>query len=357
MRDIRVGTKTIGAAHPVYIIAEMSANHQGGLDKALAIIHAAKEVGADAVKLQTYRADTMTLNSTKEDFLIASHSPWKKYKTKFSLYEKIAMPWEWHVDLVAEGRKIGIDVFSTPFDRSAVDFLETLQMPAYKIASPEITDIPLIKRVGQTKMPVILSTGVATLEDITLAVQTLREQGCQDIILLKCTTAYPAPPAEVNLQTIPDLARRFHCQSGISDHTLGIGIPVAAVALGARVIEKHFVLEDGDDSVDSFFSLKPLEFKAMVDEVRKVEAALGQVTYELTPSAQKSLGARRSLYVAENIKCGEQLTEDNCKSVRGGFGLHPKYLESILGKKVKQDLEMGDRLTWDVVEAVNKESV
>lgn len=351
MKDIKVENRIIGDSYPVYIVAEMSANHCGSYDNAIDIIRAAKESGADAVKLQTYRADTMTLNSTKDDFLLPSSSPWVKYKTRYSLYEKTSTPWEWHEDLIREGRKLGIDVFSTPFDCSSVDFLENLNVRMYKVASPEITDIPLIKRIGKTQKPVMISTGMATLDDITLAVKILREQGCYDIILLKCTTAYPAPPDEINLRTIPHMSETFGCHVGISDHTLGIGVPVAAVALGARVIEKHFALsKSGGDSVDAFFSLKPEEFKLMVGEVRKVEAALGRVTYELTPTTKKNIRVRRSLYISKSIKKGEELTMDNCKSVRGGFGLHPMHLESVIGRKVKRNLEEGDRLSWEVIE-------
>jgi len=347
---VKIGKREISQSSPAYIIAEMSANHGGDFDKAIKILHAAKKSGADALKLQTYRAHTMTLDSNKKDFLIPSDNPWGAHKTLYSLYEKATTPWEWHRDLIKEGQKIGIEVFSSPFDVSAVDFLEKLNVPAYKIASPEISDIPLIKRVGQTGKPVLISTGLAELEDIELAVKTLRQEGCKDICLLKCTSAYPAPANEINMRTIPDMIQRFNCLAGISDHTLGIGVPVAAVALGARVIEKHFILDKKDDSVDGFFSLDPMEFKMMVDEIRKIEQALGQVDYSISSGSKKNLFAKRSLYVAKDIKKGEVLTGENIKSVRPFHGLHPKHYEEVLGKKASRDLERGDRLFWDVIE-------
>jgi pseudaminic acid synthase len=339
----------IGSNTPTYIIAEMSANHGGNFGTAIKIINKAKACGADAVKLQTYRGDTITLDSDSDDFLIPGDSPWKEHNTLYSLYEKASTPWEWHEALFKEGKKVGIDVFSSPFDLTAVDFLEELNNPIYKIASPEITDIPLLKKVGATGKPVILSTGVATLEDLSLAVRTLRGAGCQHLTILKCTTAYPTPYDEVNLRTIPHLAETFDCYAGISDHTLGIGVPIAAVALGAKVIEKHFVLDKNDQSVDAFFSLSPDEFKLMVEEVRKVESAIGKVTYELTAEAKKSFRARRSLYASKNIVKGEVFSEDNVKSVRPGLGLHPKHFEALVGKKAIQDIAKGDRISWNLI--------
>ena len=350
MCKAKIGNKVIDATSPTYIIAEMSANHGGDFNKALEIVSVAAESGADAIKLQTYRADTITLDSDKEDFFIPSDNPWESHKTLFSLYEKAYTPWEWHHDLIQEGKKLGLDVFSSAFDSSAVEFLEKLDVPAYKIASPEITDVGLLKKVAQTKKPVIVSTGVAGLSDIVLAVGTLRKEGCEQIILLKCTSSYPAPPEEINLNTIPHMAQMFDCLVGISDHTLGIGVPVAAVALGARVIEKHFILNKEDDSPDAFFSLDPQEFRLMVEEVRKVEKALGTIIYEPTEKVRKNMWGRRSLYISQDVKAGETLSEDNVKSVRPAFGLHPKYFEKIIGKKVKENLEKGDRLSWEVIE-------
>jgi pseudaminic acid synthase len=337
-----------------YIIAEMSANHGGNFETAIKIIRKAKESGADAVKLQTYRADTITLDSDKEDFLIPDGSPWKEHKTLYSLYEKASTPWEWHEDLFREGKKVGIDVFSSPFDSTAVDFLEELNNPIYKIASPEITDIPLLKKVGATGKPVILSTGIAVLKDLDLAVRTLREVGCMHLAILKCTTAYPTPYNEVNLRTIPHLAETFDCFAGISDHTLGIGVPIAAVALGAKIIEKHFVLDKSENSVDAFFSLTPDEFQLMVEEIRKVESALGKITYELTPQAKKNIRGRRSLYVSKEIVQGETFSKENIKSVRPGLGLHPKHFEELLGKKAAQNISKGERLSWQLIDFRNQ---
>ncbi|MGK5093316.1 pseudaminic acid synthase [Deltaproteobacteria bacterium TL4] len=350
MKKIQIGNHSIGHEQPCYIVAEMSGNHDGDIRKAKQIIHAAKDAGADAVKLQTYRADTITLDCGNEDFLIPKDNPWEQHKTMFSLYELAYTPWEWHEELIQEANRLEIDIFSSPFDLTAVDFLESLQIPAYKIASPEITDIPLLKRVANTGKPVIVSNGVATLEDLYLAVKTLRENGCDQIILLKCTTAYPAPPEEINLRTIPHMAETFECVTGLSDHTTGIGIPVAAVACGAKLIEKHLVLDRSECGVDSFFSLEPGEFKQMVEEIRKVEKALGTVCYELTASARKNLRGRRSLYISKDIRQGESFTVNNIKSVRPAFGLHPKHYESILGRHAKKDLKKGERLTWEIIE-------
>ncbi len=342
--------KSINNYEPTYIIAEMSANHGGDFDTAIKIIREAKQCGADAVKMQTYRGDTITLNSDQEDFLIPDTSPWKEHKTLYSLYETASTPWEWHKELFHEGKKLGIDIFSSPFDITAVDFLEKLNNPVYKIASPEITDIPLLKKVAGTGKPVILSTGVATLEDLNLAVMTLRGAGCENLIILKCTTAYPTPYSEVNLRTIPHLGETFDCITGISDHTLGIGVPIVAVALGARVIEKHFILSKSDSSVDAFFSLTPDDFKLMVEEVRNIESALGEITYELTPNAKKNMNGRRSLYASEDIVEGESFTEKNIKSVRPAYGLHPKYFETLLGKKAIKNILKGDRISWKLVD-------
>jgi len=349
MSEFRINNTTVGDGNSCYIIAEMSANHCGDFDKAIEIIHAAKSCGANAIKLQTYRADTITLDSDREDFLLPNDNPWQSHNSLYSLYEKAFTPWEWHEDLFREGEKIGIDVFSAPFDISAVDLLEQLNAPAYKIASPEITDIPLIKRVAQTGKPVIISTGLSTLEDIELAIQTLRNNGCQDYALLKCTTAYPAPPEDINLRTIPDMAQRFQCIAGISDHSLGNGVPVAAVALGAKIIEKHFILHKDDKSVDGFFSLTPEEFGGMVNEVRVVEKALGKIDYSISPAAEKNLLAKRSLYVSKDIKKGDVISPENLKSVRPSYGLHPKYYEAVMGKVVCKNLQKGDRFQLEML--------
>lgn len=350
MRNIQIGKKLIGSNEPCLIVAEMSGNHGGSMNKAKQIIHAAYEAGADAIKFQTYRPDTITLNSDREDFLIPSKNPWEDYKTLYALYEKAHTPWEWINELFEECRSNGLEAFSSVFDPTSVDFLETLNCPAYKVAAPEITDIPLLKKIALTKKPVIVSTGLATLADLDLAVQTLRQSGSSEIILMKCTTAYPAPPDEINLRTIPNLAETFQCLVGLSDHTLGIGVPVASVCLGAKVIEKHFVLDKSEKPVDGFFSVEPAEFRQMVDEIRKVEKALGVVNYEIPPAAQKNLNGRRSLYVSADVKKGEKFTINNIRSVRPAYGIHPKYLEYILGKRANRDLNYGDRLSWDVID-------
>ena len=350
MNSFTINKTQLGNDRPCYIIAEMSANHCGNFDKAIEIIHAAKECGADAVKLQTYRADTITLDCDKEDFRLPSGNAWESHNTLFSLYEKAYTPWEWHEALIAEGEKIGIDVFSSPFDISAVEYLENLNMPAYKIASPEITDVALIKCVARTGKPIILSTGLATYEDIELAVKTLIDNGCSDYALLKCTTAYPAPPEDINLRTIPDLAEKFNCLSGISDHSLGLGVAISAVTLGARVIEKHFVLDKDEESVDSFFSLDPTEFKMMVTEVRTVEKALGKISYDLSHASKKNLLAKRSLYISKNVKKGDIITADNIQSVRPSYGLAPKYYEQVLGARFTDNFSKGTRLSLDLIE-------
>lgn len=349
MSKFKINGRKIGANEPCYIIAEMSANHSGSLDKAIEILHAAKAAGADAIKLQTYRAETITLNSTKPDFCLPSDNPWQEHVSLYSLYEKAYTPWQWHETLFAEAKKIGLDIFSSPFDTSAVDLLESLDAPVYKIASPEITDIPLLKKVASTGKPIILSTGIAELSDIELAVQTLRQNGCEQLAILKCTTAYPTPFSECNLATIADIATRFNCVSGLSDHTLGLVSPIASIALGAKIIEKHFILDKSDDSVDAFFSLDEKEFKQLVGAVRDAEQAIGSVNYSITQSAQKNILARRSLYFCRDLNAGAVITENDIQSVRPGFGLHTQYYDDVLGKTVARDVSHGDRVTFDAV--------
>ncbi len=347
---MKIGNINVGPGHPTFIVAEMSGNHGGDLEKALAIVHAAKRAGADAIKLQTYTADTITLKSEKPDFTIQSDSPWAKHKTLWELYNEAYTPWEWHEAIFLEAKKVGIEIFSSPFDASSVDLLESLKVPAYKIASPEITNIPLIDRVSKTGKPIIISTGVSNFEDIELALSTIRNNGIEDIIVLKCTTAYPAPAEESNLRTIPDIVNRFNVLSGLSDHSIGNAAPLAMVALGGSLIEKHFTLDDSNETVDSFFSSGEAEFTKMVDDIRFLDKALGKVEYEITPTAMPSLRGRSSLYVASNIKKGEKFTGTNVKAVRPSFGLHPRHFEDILGKRALKDLELGDRLSWDVIE-------
>ncbi len=333
-----------------YIIAELSANHGGRIELAKESIAAAKEAGADAVKLQTYTADTLTLDCRKEDFVIRGGTLWDG-KTLYELYREAYTPWEWHEDLFAYAGEIGIDIFSSPFDKSAVDFLERFDPPAYKIASFEITDYGLIRHAASKGRPMIISTGIATLQEIQDAVDICREEGNNDIVLLKCTSAYPAPLEEANLRTIPNLAETFGVVAGFSDHTLGITAPVAAVALGARVIEKHFILDRELGGPDADFSLDREEFAQMVQAVRDTEKLLGKVDYSLTAKRRESRRFSRSLYVAEAVKKGELFTEKNIRSVRPGFGLHPKYFSQILGKRAVKDLDKGTPLSWEMIQA------
>ncbi|TXH76320.1 pseudaminic acid synthase [Thiobacillus sp.] len=348
--EIRIGKHILGVGRPAFIVAEMSGNHGGSLERALEIVRAAKRAGADAIKLQTYTADTITLNCDRDDFRLPAGTPWAEYATLWDLYDKAHTPWDWHEAIFAEARRLDLEVFSSPFDESAVDLLEGLEAPAYKIASPEITHIPLLERVAQTRKPVIISTGIAELADIELALETLRGAGASEIIVLKCTTAYPAPPEDSNLSTIADMAARFGVLAGLSDHTLGSVAPICAVALGASFIEKHFVLDEGKDTVDSFFSSGEAEFSRMVQDIRLAEKSLGRVSYEIAPSARSNLRGRRSLYVVEAIKAGEVFSDANVKSIRPSFGLHPKYKKTILGRHAKRDLQPGDRLSWEAVE-------
>lgn len=348
--EISIGEHVLGNGHPTFIVAEMSGNHGGSLVRAKEIVRAAKNAGANAIKLQTYTADTITLKSDLEDFRMQSDSPWESHATLWELYDKAHTPWEWHEEIFYEARRLGLEVFSSPFDETAVDFLEDLKVQAYKIASPEITHIPLLEKVARTSKPVIISAGVANLEDIELALATLRNSGAKEIILLKCTTAYPAPLEETNLITISDMAKRFNVLVGLSDHTIGTVSAVASVALGANFIEKHFNLDDDQETVDSFFSSGEQEFKKLVQEIRYLEKAMGSQNYEITPSAIPNIRGRRSLYISKPIKSGDLLTDLNIKCVRPSFGLHPKYYKEIIGKRAKCDLGIGDRLSWDVIE-------
>lgn len=331
-----------------FIIAEMSANHNQHLDIALETIRAAKKAGADAIKIQTYTADTLTLNCDKPDF-ICGKGLWEG-QTLYSLYQKAYTPWEWHEEIFRVAKEEGLVCFSTPFDKTAVDFLEELNNPIYKIASFEITDIPLIKYIASKHKPIILSTGIAMEEDIKLALDTIYEEGNKDVTLLKCTSAYPAPIEDANLLTIPDMRQRFGVKVGLSDHTEGSTVPLAAVALGAEVIEKHFIIDRSIGGPDSAFSMNAEEFAEMVRNVRNVEKALGSVNYPTDPSKIRGREFSRSLYVAEDMKAGDIITEQNVRSVRPGYGLHPKYLLKLVGKKVNQNLEQGDRFLINCVE-------
>lgn len=332
-----------------FIIAELSANHGGDVEIAKETIRAAKRAGADAIKLQTYTADTITLNVKTDDFRIKQGTHWDG-QYLYDLYTDASLSWEWHKPLFETAKEEGLVCFSSPFDNTAVDFLETFHVPAYKIASFEITDIPLIEYVASKGKPVIISTGIAGIEDIELALETCRKAGNNDITLLQCTSAYPAAPEDANLITIPDLKQRFNVNVGLSDHTMGIEAPVVAVALGAKVIEKHFILNRSIGGPDAHFSLDEQEFKQMVDAVRLAEKMMGKVDYELTDKKLKSREFSRSLYIAEDVKAGELLTEKNVRSVRPGFGMHTRHYKDVLGKKVSQDLKKGTALNENFIE-------
>lgn len=330
-----------------FIIAEMSANHNQHLDIALETIKVAKKAGADAIKIQTYTADTLTLDCDKPDF-ICGKGLWEG-QTLYSLYQKAYTPWEWHEEIFRVAKEEGLICFSTPFDKTAVDFLEELNNPIYKIASFEITDIPLMQYIASKQKPIILSTGIAMEEDIQLALDTIYAEGNKDVTLLKCTSAYPAPIEDANLLTIPDMKQRFGVKVGLSDHTEGSTVPMAAVALGAEVVEKHFIIDRSIGGPDSAFSMDEQEFAEMVKNVRNVEKALGSVYYPTDPSKIKGREFCRSLYVAENVKAGDAITEKNVRSVRPGFGLHPKSLPEVIGKKFVKDYSKGDRLELGMV--------
>ena len=330
-----------------FIIAEMSANHNHHKDVAIETIRAAKKAGADAIKIQTYTADTITLDCDKPDFVVGP-GLWEG-ETFYNLYKKAYTPWEWHEEIFRVAREEGLVCFSTPFDKTAVDLLEELNNPIYKIASFEITDIPLIKYIASKHKPIILSTGIAMEEDIKLALDTIRGEGCKDITLLKCTSSYPAPIEDANLLTIPDMKQRFGVKVGLSDHTEGSVVPMAAVALGAEVVEKHFIIDRTIGGPDSAFSMEAPEFEVMVDNIRQVERSLGTVNYPTDVNKIKGREGCRSLYVAKDIKAGEEFTEENIRSVRPGYGLHPKYLPEVLGKTAVRDLEMGECFSLEMV--------
>ena len=336
-----------------YIIAELSANHNGDIQNALDTIKAAKEIGANAIKLQTYTADTLTLDCNKPDFIIKGGTLWDG-KSMYELYEEAFTPWEWHEALFNYAREIEIDIFSSPFDKTAVDFLEKFNPSAYKIASFEITDYELVRYAASKGRPIIISTGIGTKEEIEDVVSICRKAGNDNIILLKCTSAYPAPLNDANLLTIPDLAETFNVIAGFSDHTLGSTAPIAAVTLGAKVIEKHFILDKSIGGPDADFSLDKKEFSNMIKQIRDTEKLLGGIDYTLTEKKKKSRQFSRSLYVSKDIKAGEKITEENVRSVRPGYGLHPKYLKDILGKKVIKKLEMGSRVEINDIDMSEK---
>lgn len=349
MKEIKIGKYTIGLNHPPFLIAEMSGNHNHSLDRALAIVDAAAASGAHALKIQTYTPDTMTLNLSENEFFISDSKSLWKGRSLYDLYAEAMTPWEWHKPIKDRCDQHGMLFFSTPFDFTAVDFLEELNVEFYKIASFENTDIPLIKKVAKTGKPMIISTGMATEEELAETVKAAKEAGCKDLILLKCTSAYPSTPKEANLMTIPDFRKKFDVEAGLSDHTMGIGVGIASVALGATVIEKHFTLARAEGGVDSAFSMEPAEFKLLVEESTKAWEALGKISYERSETEKKSLVFRRSLYISEDMKAGDTLNEKNLRAIRPGLGLAPKYYEELLGKKVIFDVKKGTPVTFDLI--------
>ncbi|MBR5248822.1 MAG: pseudaminic acid synthase [Lachnospiraceae bacterium] len=348
-KEIIIGNHVISEDSPTFIIAEMSANHNMDFDRAVAIMQAAKDAGADAVKIQTYTADTITLDCDDPCFQITQGTLWDG-TTLHKLYETAYTPWEWQPKLKQIAEEMGLEFFSSPFDLTAVDFLEEMDVSAYKIASFEINDIPMIKKIAKLGKPMIFATGIAHLADIELAMQTCREAGNEKVILLKCTSAYPAPYEAVNLRTIPSMAQTFDCITGLSDHTMGGAVAGAAVALGAKVIEKHLTLKRADGGADSAFSMEPEEFREMVDNIRKIELALGKVTYDLSPKAAREREHSRSLFVSKDMKAGEVFTPENLRSVRPANGLHTRYYEELLGKRITKDAKLGTPMSWDLVD-------
>jgi pseudaminic acid synthase len=346
---LNIGERRVGPGHPVYVVAEVSANHNQDFDLAVKIIQAAKGSGADAVKLQTYTADTMTIQSAGEQFCIGGGTLWDG-RTLYELYGEAYTPWDWQPKLKQVANDLGMDLFSTPFDDSAVDFLEKMNVPAHKLASFELVDIGLIQKIGRTGKPMIMSTGMATVEEIEEAVQAARHAGATEIALLKCTSAYPAQPDAMNLRTIPEMAKRFGVPVGLSDHTMGTAVAVAAVTLGACIVEKHVTLSRSLKGPDSEFSLEPQEFKAMVEAIRTTEQALGAVHFGVSPQEASSRAFRRSLFVVEDLRRGEEFTSHNVRSIRPGHGLHTRHLPQVLGKRASRDIVRGTPLGWDLVE-------
>lgn len=348
-KDITIGTYKIGLNHKPFIIAEMSGNHNQSLDRAFEIVDAAAKTGVQALKLQTYTADTMTINSTEKGFVIEdSNSLWKG-ENLYDLYKKAATPWDWHKPIMERAKKHGMLCFSTPFDETAVDFLEELDVPCYKIASFENTHLPLIEYVAKKGKPLIVSTGMATAEIIEDIVKTVRGAKNENLILLKCTSTYPAEPINTNLMTIPDMSRKFNVEVGLSDHTMGIGVSVASVAFGARVIEKHFTLRRADGGVDSAFSMEPEEMKSLVIESERAWKALGEISYKPSQSEEKSKVFRRSIFVTKDIRPGEKFSKENVKIIRPGFGMEPKYFSQVLQAKATRELKRGHPLTREDV--------
>ncbi len=348
MKNIKIADISVGLNSKPMVIAEMSGNHNQSLERALEIVEVAAKTGAQCLKIQTYTPDTMTLDLDEREFYISDKNLWTG-KSLYDLYKEAYTPWEWHEPIFNMARSLGMVPFSTPFDDSAVDFLESLNVPCYKIASAEIIDLPLIKKVAATGKPMIISTGMATLAEIAAAVDTARKEGCNDLILLKCTSTYPAIPTDSNILTIPNMREVFDCEVGISDHTMGIGVSVASVSLGGTVIEKHLTLDRSEGGVDSAFSLEPNEMEQLVIESERAWHALGKVSFGPTDAELKSLVFRRSLYVSEDMKAGEFLTKHNLRSIRPGLGLSPKYFDQIIGSKINRDVPKGTALSWELI--------
>ncbi|MNX24304.1 Pseudaminic acid synthase [compost metagenome] len=349
MNDIVIGTRGIGPSHPPFVIAEMSGNHNQSLERALEIVEAAAKAGAHALKIQTYTADTMTLDLSEGEFFIDDPNSLWKGSSLHKLYQEAYTPWEWHQPIFERAGELGMIPFSTPFDASAVDFLESLDVPLYKIASFENTDLPLIRKVAATGKPMIISTGMATVAELDETVRAAREAGCKDLVLLKCTSTYPATPANTNILTIPHMRDLFGTQVGLSDHTMGVGVAVGAVALGATVVEKHFTLSRADGGVDSAFSLEPAELASLVIETERAWQALGRISYGPTEKEKASLKFRRTLYIAQDLKAGDTLTAENLRAVRPGLGLPTKYYETLLGRQISRDVKKGTPVAWDLL--------
>tara|TARA_B100000315_G_scaffold215981_1_gene215581 strand:+ start:327 stop:1388 length:1062 start_codon:yes stop_codon:yes gene_type:complete len=349
VKDIQIEGRKIGLGQKPFVVAEMSGNHNQSLERALAIVESAAQSGADAVKLQTYTADTMTLEADGKEFFIEDQNSLWAGKSLYKLYQKAYTPWEWHKPIMDRCRELGVICFSTPFDETALDFLEELDVPCYKIASFENTDIPLVKKTAATGKPVIISTGMATLEELQETVSAARDSGCKNLVLLKCTSAYPSPPSNANIITIPEMRERFECQVGVSDHTMGVGVAISAVALGAVVVEKHFTLARSDGGVDSAFSIEPEELKTLVAESTRAWQALGSVSYGPTEPEKKSLAFRRSLYVVKNMQAGEKISPENVRAIRPGNGLAPRELEGLMGIPVVRNVRRGTPLSWELI--------
>jgi N-acetylneuraminate synthase len=348
-KEFGYGLRGIGRELPPLIVAEMSGNHNQSLDRALEIVKAAAKTGAHALKLQTYTADTMTLDLNEEAFTVNDPQSQWYGKKLYNLYNEAHTPWEWHKIIFEKARELGMMAFSTPYDDTSVDFLESLNVPFYKIASQENTDISLIRRVARTGKPVIISTGMATHDELTESIKEAREAGCKELTLLKCTSTYPATPENINISTIPDMRKIFNCEIGLSDHTMGIGVSVASVALGVTIIEKHFTLSRQDGGVDSNFSMEPNEMNNLVIETERAWRSYGVIKYGITKSEEKSIKYRRSLYVTQDMKAGEVLTTKNLRAIRPGYGLKTKYLEILLGKTVIKDVKKGTPMNWNLV--------